>query len=278
MRGRRSQRPASGSAGPGGRERPVAVSGPARRTRTTRGRSSRRSTRRSSAPGSWPGRSRPGSCCVRDALAHVLDAADRALGAREHAAAATLIHERPLQVGLRADLGVDVRVRGVPLAMPFLVARQRRRRADAGADPRLNVLRDPLARSLGVATARRRDRRSTSPPSDPASDWPWALTPLLGRAVAAWYALFGTMLRELRDRPAAPGRGAHPLRHARAAGACCCSRCRCCTRTTSAAPGVWVALMVALLALSAYALKLALPARDTALSRCRRPRGGRASA
>jgi hypothetical protein len=24
--------------------------------------------------------------------------------------------------------------------------------------------------------------------------WPWPLTPLLGRAVAAWYALFGTML------------------------------------------------------------------------------------
>jgi len=31
-------------------------------------------------------------------------------------------------------------------------------------------------------------------PVDLGKHWPWPLTPLLGRAVAAWYALFGTML------------------------------------------------------------------------------------
>jgi hypothetical protein len=31
-------------------------------------------------------------------------------------------------------------------------------------------------------------------PGDLASHWPWPLTPLLARAVAAWYAMVGTML------------------------------------------------------------------------------------
>jgi hypothetical protein len=31
-------------------------------------------------------------------------------------------------------------------------------------------------------------------PVDVGENWPWALTPLLGRAVAAWYAMVGTML------------------------------------------------------------------------------------
>ena len=62
-------------------------------------------------------------------------------------------------------------------------------------------------------------------PVDLGKHWLWPLTPLLARAVAAWYALFGTML-SVRDRHAPPGRGADPLRDARAAGACssCCCR------------------------------------------------------
>ena len=31
-------------------------------------------------------------------------------------------------------------------------------------------------------------------PADVGERWPWALTPLLGRAVGAWYAMVGTML------------------------------------------------------------------------------------
>ena len=82
---------------------------------------------------------------------------------------------------------------GVPLAVPLLVARQRRiADAEPHADPRLRTLRvlsalvgAPL---LGGAVA------LFVMPDELGQQWPWELTPLLARAVAAWYALFATML------------------------------------------------------------------------------------
>ena len=82
---------------------------------------------------------------------------------------------------------------GVPLAIPFLVARQRRvSEGLPAADPALRVLRvlsGIAGASLIVGAA-----ALYIAPSELGNHWVWALTPLLARAVAAWYALFGTML------------------------------------------------------------------------------------
>lgn len=82
---------------------------------------------------------------------------------------------------------------GVPFAVPFLVWRQRR---DADAKPKahcgLRVLRIVSAVVGGVLLIGA--AALFFAPDDLREHWPWALTPLLARAVAAWYALFGTML------------------------------------------------------------------------------------
>lgn len=81
---------------------------------------------------------------------------------------------------------------GVPFAVPFLVWRQRR---DAVAEPNahcsLKVLR-VISAVVGGALLVGAAALYVSPSLG--DHWPWALTPLLARAVAAWYALFGTML------------------------------------------------------------------------------------
>jgi hypothetical protein len=82
---------------------------------------------------------------------------------------------------------------GVPFAVPFLVWRQRRDAEPAPpADPRLTALRiiSALAGALLVIGA----AALFLFPENLLDEWPWPLTPLLARAVAAWYALFGTML------------------------------------------------------------------------------------
>jgi hypothetical protein len=93
--------------------------------------------------------------------------------------------------------------------------------------------------------------------------WPWALTPLLGRVVASWYALFGTMLVSC----------AAGLRHASEALIPYATLASWCllllalpllhsgaVHTGGTSFASWVAGMVALLALSAFALTRALPA------------------
>jgi hypothetical protein len=148
---------------------------------------------------------------------------------------------------------------GVPLAVPFLVARQRSvAEATPAADPALRALRvlsaivgAPLvvgAAALFVA------------PAQLGEHWLWPLTPLLARAVAAWYALFGTMLLSCALALRRPAEAivayatlaawsvlllALPLLYP--------------SDVTSADP--WVALMLVLLGLSAYALRIALPDR-----------------
>jgi hypothetical protein len=81
---------------------------------------------------------------------------------------------------------------GVPFAVPFLVWRQRRyREPTPEANPRLTVLR-----ALSVIVGAVLLVGAAALYLDPSlgKHWPWPLTPLLARAVAAWYALFGTML------------------------------------------------------------------------------------
>ena len=90
--------------------------------------------------------------------------------------------------------------------------------------------------------------------------WLWALTPLLGRAVAAWYALFGTMLLTFAFGLRRPFEGLIgyatlacwsvlllllPLLHA--------------GDVSGGAP--WYVGMVALLALGLYGLRVAWPER-----------------
>jgi len=82
---------------------------------------------------------------------------------------------------------------GVPLALPVLVLRQRRAaEPDPPADPGLRLVRALSAVCGAVLLAGA--AALFIAPVELGEEWPWALTPLLGRAVAAWYAMVGTML------------------------------------------------------------------------------------
>jgi hypothetical protein len=155
---------------------------------------------------------------------------------------------------------------GVPLAVPVLVHRQRRAaESRPAADPRLRPVR-VLSAVLGAllligAVA------LYAAPVRLGAHWPWLLTPLLGRVVAAWYALFGTMLLSC----------AAGMRHASEALIPYATLAAWCVLllalpllhpadvvTDGTAFALWVAGMVALLALSGFALSRALPAARAA--------------
>jgi hypothetical protein len=174
--------------------------------------------------------------------------------------AATIIHHDRFKWDYPPTWVWGIVYAGVPLAVPFLVARQRRvAEAQPAADPALRALRvlsaivgAPLvigAAALFVA------------PVELGQHWPWPLTPLLARAVAAWYALFGTMLVSCAIALRRPAEAliayatlaawsalllALPLLHP----------------DDVSGGGLWIALMLVLLGLSAYGLRLALPARN----------------
>lgn len=107
--------------------------------------------------------------------------------------AATIIHEDRFKWDYPLTWVWTVVYAGVPLAVPFLVRRQRYgKEPTPAADPRLNVLR---AVSVVVGALLLVGAAALFLfPEDLLEHWPWPLTPLLARAVAAWYALFGTML------------------------------------------------------------------------------------
>jgi hypothetical protein len=80
----------------------------------------------------------------------------------------------------------------VPLALPYLVRGQRYgKEPTPAADPKLNALRI-LSAAAGALLLLGSAALFIAP--ELGDHWPWPLTPLLARAVAAWYALFGTML------------------------------------------------------------------------------------
>jgi hypothetical protein len=151
---------------------------------------------------------------------------------------------------------------GVPLAVPILVYRQRRAsESRPAADPRLRAIRI-LSAVLGVLLLAGAAALYAAPVAV-GQHWPWLLTPLLGRVVAAWYALFGTMLVSC----------AIGLRHASEALIPYATLAAWCVLllalpllhpadvdTGGTAFALWVALMAVLLALSGFALARALPA------------------
>jgi hypothetical protein len=82
---------------------------------------------------------------------------------------------------------------GVPFVLPVLVLLQRRvAEPEPPADPVLRAVRglSAVCGALLLAGA----AALYVAPVELGEHWPWALTPLLGRAVAAWYAMVGTML------------------------------------------------------------------------------------
>jgi hypothetical protein len=151
---------------------------------------------------------------------------------------------------------------GVPLAVPVLVYRQRRAaESRPAADPRLRAVRI-LSAILGALLLAGAVALYVAP-AGVGKHWPWLLTPLLGRVVAAWYALFGTMLLSC----------AAGLRHASEALIPYATLAAWCLLllalpllhpddvATGGTPfALWTALMVVLLALSGFALSRALPA------------------
>jgi hypothetical protein len=148
---------------------------------------------------------------------------------------------------------------GVPLAVPFLVARQRRvAEAEPAADPALRIVR-VLSAMVGLPLLAGAAALFAAP-VELGQHWLWPLTPLLARTVAAWYALFGTMLLSCAVALRRPAEaiiayatlGAWsllllvlPLLHPDDVNG----------------GGLWIALMLALVGLSAYALRVAVPGR-----------------
>jgi hypothetical protein len=108
--------------------------------------------------------------------------------------AATIIHHDRFKFHYAPTWLWVIVYAGVPVALPVLVYMQHRdREPTPPADPRMTVVR-ALSGVIGVALLIGAIVLFASPTGSLARHWPWALTPLLARAVAAWYALFGTML------------------------------------------------------------------------------------
>jgi hypothetical protein len=107
--------------------------------------------------------------------------------------AATLIHHDRFKWHYAPTYVWLIVYAGVPLAVPVLVMLQRRvAEPEPTADPRLRMVR--VLSALCGAVLLVGAIALFAAPVDLGKRWPWALTPLLARAVAAWYALFGTML------------------------------------------------------------------------------------
>jgi hypothetical protein len=106
---------------------------------------------------------------------------------------ATLIHNDRFKFDYAPTWLWVVVYAGVPFVLPVLVVRQRRAaEPEPPADRRLALVRGLSAVCgalllVGAAAL-------YIAPVEVGEHWPWALTPLLGRAVASWYAMVGTML------------------------------------------------------------------------------------
>ena len=173
--------------------------------------------------------------------------------------AATLIHRDRFKFDYAPTWVWTIVYAAVPLAVPILVARQR---ADADpepeADPKLTPTR-VVSAILGVGVLAGAIALFAAP-VELGQHWLWALTPLLGRAVAAWYALFGTMLISCAIGMRRPADAIIPY-----------ATLGCWSVLLLLLPvlhseqvsggALWYALMAALLALSVYALSVGLPDR-----------------
>jgi hypothetical protein len=149
---------------------------------------------------------------------------------------------------------------GVPLAVPVLVIRQRRVAVGAPpADPRLLPLR-ALSAATGAALLAGAITLFVAP-ATVGRHWPWTLTPLMGRAVAAWYGLFGTALLSCAASLRRPAEAIIPYATLGAWSVLLLALPLLHAGDVSGA-GWWIAVMLALLALATYGLRVALPDRD----------------
>ncbi len=175
--------------------------------------------------------------------------------------AATIIHEDRFKWDY-APTWVWTFVYGfVPLAIPVLMLRQRRVAEPLPpADPGLRLLR-VLSGVFGVALLVGAVALYVAP-VDVGEEWVWAVTPLLGRAVAAWYALFGTMLLTFAVGLRRPFEGLIGY----ATLACWSVLLLALSLVHSgdvSGEGWWVALMLALLGLAVYGLRVGWPERKS---------------
>jgi hypothetical protein len=173
--------------------------------------------------------------------------------------AATIIHEDRFKWDYPPTWVWALVYAGVPLAVPFLVARQRRvADGEPAAHPRLRAIRvlsaivgaPLLAGAVALFAA----------PIELGEHWPWPLTPLLARAVAAWYALFGTMLLTCAVGLRRPAEAIIPYATL-AAWSLLLLALPLLHPDDVSDGGLWIALMIVLLGLSAAALRVALPDR-----------------
>jgi len=147
----------------------------------------------------------------------------------------------------------------VPFAVPYLVLRQRRTAdPEPDASPKLTALR-VISGVLGVAILAGAIALYVAP-VDLGKHWLWALTPLLARAVASWYALFGTMLISCAIGMRRPAHAIIPYATLGTWSALLLLLPVFQSEQVSGG-GLWYALMAVLLALSAYALSVGLPDR-----------------
>ena len=176
--------------------------------------------------------------------------------------AATIIHHDRFKFGYPPTWVWAFVYAGVPIAVPILVYRQRRTaESRPAADPKLRAVRILSAVTGGVLAVGAIALYAA--PAKLGQHWPWMLTPLLGRVVAAWYALFATMLISC----------AAGLRHASEAFIPYATLAAWCllllalpwlypadVARSGSAFWIWTAGMVVLLALAGFALSRAWPA------------------
>jgi hypothetical protein len=173
--------------------------------------------------------------------------------------AATIIHNDRFKFDYPPTWLWVVVYAGVPFAVPYLVYRQQRDAEPVpAADPSLNAIR-AISGVLGVAILIGAIALFVAP-VDLGKHWLWPLTPLLARAVAAWYALFGTMLLtcalQLRRREEAL------IPYATLASWSILLLTLPVIYSDQVSGGaLWYVLMVVLLALSAAVLAIAWPSR-----------------
>jgi hypothetical protein len=106
---------------------------------------------------------------------------------------ATLIHHDVFKWGFPPTWVWLLVYATVPLVVPVLVLMQHRvQEPTPAADPRLRAVR-VLSAVCGAVLVVGAVALFVSPVGA-ARRWPWALTPLIARAVAAWYGMVGTML------------------------------------------------------------------------------------
>ncbi|HEY6692656.1 MAG TPA: hypothetical protein VI006_07400 [Solirubrobacteraceae bacterium] len=173
--------------------------------------------------------------------------------------AATIIHQDRFKWDYPPTWVWALVYAGVPLAVPLLVARQRRvADAEPRADPRLRAVRI-LSAIAGVPLLAGAVALFLAPVAL-GQHWLWPLTPLLARAVAAWYGLFATMLISCAVGLRRPAEAIIPYATL-AAWSVLLLALPLLHPDDVSGGGLWIALMLVLLGLSAFALRVALPDR-----------------